>query len=145
MRFTKRAVGPDQHVKCIVRPARIAHATISPHSFVPHEGYVLVDENFRPMTGPLNPAPAAAVLRVNHYLTKSWEECIARRFLRAEINTGKLKPLTLAQWREWDVQWSQVEDLGATAFGPQMRRLERQLSATPVPTAMPGQRVFPVI
>ncbi len=143
-RFTKRAIAPDQHVKCIVRPGRIAHATISPHAFETRDGFALVDENFRPMTGPLNSAPTAGVLRVNHYLTKSWEECIERRFLRAEINSGKLKPITLAQWREWDAQWSQVEDASAAAFAPRMRQLEQQLAVAP-PVAVPQTRDYPVI
>ena len=143
-RFTKSAGGPDQHVKCIVQPARIAHATISPHSFVTRDGSLLVDENFTPMTGALNPAATASVLRVNHYLTKSWEECSERRFLRAEINTGKLKPLTLEQWRELDAQWSRFEDAIAAAFVPAMRALERQRrSASPL--AVPAARNYPVI
>jgi hypothetical protein len=145
-RFTKSAGGPDQHVKCIVRPARIAHATISPHSFVTRDGSLLVDENFRPMSGALNPAPTAGVLRVNHYLTKSWEECIERRFLRAEINTGKLKPLTLAQWRELDAQWSRFDDPVARALVPQMRALEARLvMPDDIPLAVPDEQVYPVI
>lgn len=144
-RFTKSAGGPDQHVKCIVRPARIAHATISPHSFVTRDGSMLVDENFRPMSGALNPAPSASVLRVNHYLTKSWEECIERRFLRAEINTGKLKPLTIEQWHEWDGQWSGVDDPVATTFVPQMRALEQRLVPAEAPLFAPDSRIYPVI
>lgn len=127
-RFTKSAGGPDQHVKCIVRPSRIAAATISPHAFAPRDGFVLVNENFQPMTGPFNPAPTAAVLRVNHYLTKSWEECIERRFRRVEVNSGVLKPLTVEQWREWDAHWSVVDDPVAKAFVPQMRALEKQMA-----------------
>jgi hypothetical protein len=145
-RFTLSAGRPDQHVKCIVRPSRIAHATISPHSFVTRDGSLLVDENFRPMTGALNPAPSASVLRVNHYLTKSWEECIERRFLRAEINTGKLKPLTVEQWREWDGQWSAVRDPIATAFVPAMRALEKQLvRPDEIPVLVPDARAYPAI
>ena len=145
-RFVKSAGGPDQHVKCILRPERIAHATISPHSFVTRDGSLLVDENFRPMNGALNPAPTAAVLRVNHYLTKSWEECIERRFLRAEINTGKLKPLTMAQWREWDGQWSGAHDPVATTFAASMRELEKHLVVPDqIPITVPDERTYPVI
>jgi hypothetical protein len=145
-RFTQSAGGPDQHVKCIVRPSRIAHATISPHAFVTRDGTELVDENFRPMSGALNPAPAAAVLRVNHYLTKSWEECIERRFLRAEINTGKLKPLTMTQWREWDGQWSGVHDPVAQTFVPAMRAIEQRLvMPEEIPIRVPDEEIRPVI
>lgn len=145
-RFTQSAGGPDQHVKCIVRPSRIAHATISPHAFVSRDGSPLVDENFRPIHGALNPTPSASVLRVNHYLTKSWEECIERRFLRAEINTGKLKPLTMAQWREWDGQWSGVHDSSAKFFVPQMRALEKQLvMPDEIPIAVPDDESYRVI
>jgi hypothetical protein len=127
-RYTKRAIAPDQHVKCIVRPDRVVRATNSPHAFVAREGCAIVDENFRPLREPLNPAPSAGVMRVNHYVTKSWEECIERRFLRAEVNTGKLKPLTLEQWRELDAGWSLVDDASAAAFVPAMRELERRLA-----------------
>jgi len=39
-RFTQSAGGPDHHVKCIVRPPRIARATISPHSFETRDGSI---------------------------------------------------------------------------------------------------------
>ncbi|MSU24194.1 MAG: hypothetical protein EXS32_10280 [Opitutus sp.] len=126
-RYTNYAGVADHHVKCIVQPGRIASATASPHAFVVRDGWSLVDENFRPMTGPLNPAPTARVLRLNHYITKSWEECIERRFLRVEVNTGKPKPLTLSQWREWDANWSLAPDASALAFVAPMRALESRM------------------
>lgn len=141
-RFTKRAASPDQHVKCIVRPRRVVKATNSPHAFVARDGFSVVDERLQPLAGPLNPAPSAEVLRLNHYVTKSWEECMERRFCRPEVNTGKLKPLTLEQWRELDANWSVVDDPVAVGFASPMRALEARLSRSG-PSAFGLERVLP--
>jgi hypothetical protein len=116
---------PDHHVKCIVRPERIQRSVNLGHQFEPVAGYIIVDENGRPMMESLNDQPSGCKLRINHYLIKSWEEWRVRR-RRPQANTGQVTPHSEAQWREWDVYWSEHIDRSAQRFLPEMRALRRK-------------------
>lgn len=127
-RFTRRAAGPDQHVKCIVQPARIVRAIAGGHLFEPRAGFVGVDEHKRPLTDSLTPSPSTDVLRVNHYLIKSIEEMIARRTSR-DIGYGDKAKLPLLEWLRLDRGWNAVEDATAQTVEPRMRELDAALAA----------------
>jgi hypothetical protein len=107
-RFTYRAPDPDPHVKCIVRPDRIEAPVVSAHQFRPTARQMIVDENYRPMTGPWAEQPSTARLRINHYLVKSWEEYRQRRLKRPTVDGHTAHGE--ASWREWDVLWSMHHD-----------------------------------
>jgi hypothetical protein len=119
----------DNHVKCVVRPERVIRSLQIGHSFEPKPGFVIVDENKRPLAESLNSNPTVHRLRINHYLVKSWEEWQHRRG-RPQANTGMVTPHSEQQWREWDVSWSQCEDLSALAYLEQMQRVKAELFQT---------------
>jgi hypothetical protein len=126
-RFTRRAGGPDQHAKCIVRPTRVVKALVSGHQFEPQPGFGVVDEKHRPLTTTLNPCPSADLLRINHYLTKSIEELVVRRTSR-EIDVGDKNKLPLLEWVRLDRNWNAVEDRSAQRLEPRMRQLAAELN-----------------
>jgi glycosyl transferase family 92 len=71
-------------VKSIVDPARTIEC-LNPHRFVFSEG-VPIDESKRPFEGVMTQAYTYELLRVNHYYTKSEEECDARKQARLRQN-----------------------------------------------------------
>ena len=52
---------------------------------------------------------------------------ITEEWLFFGANTGIPTPHTLAQWREWDRTWSEVEDPIARQFVPRMHEAQRSL------------------
>ena len=119
-RFVNRHPGVDPHVKCIVRPERIVRSRIIGHAFETASPFSIVDEKGVPTSEPFSASPTANVLRINHYLVKSWEEWRVRR-MRPQANTGAPTPLPESAWREWDGAWSSFEDRSALKFHPQMK------------------------
>lgn len=107
--YTQRFAVPDQHVKCIVDPARIVGPVLIAHEFQCVDGEVVVNENGEPMAGPFSQRPTADILRINHYLTKSHDELIARR-KRIQANTGEISSLAIDEWLRLEAGWNQVED-----------------------------------
>jgi SAM-dependent methyltransferase len=65
--------------KCIVDPTRV-RTCLDPHSFAFTEGG-LVDELERPVTGQFTDEQCYSRLRINHYFTRSEEEC-AQKYAR---------------------------------------------------------------
>jgi hypothetical protein len=111
---------PDHHVKCIVDPRRIVRPLVIGHHFECVAGQVVVDERGVPMNGPLNPRPTADIFRVNHYLTKSRAEMIARR-KRIQANTGEPSSLSIDEWIKLEATWNQVRDPIAARYGDRVR------------------------
>ncbi len=88
-RFTRSELGCNPHVKSIVRCSRTTEY-ISPHRF--EHTCPAVDENFIEIQGP-DPVPpngTADRIYVAHYVTKSYEECMARR-RQPRADTGGLR------------------------------------------------------
>jgi len=121
-RFTRRCALPDQHVKCVVQPARVIRAIAGGHQFEPAPGFAMVDENKNLMSGALTSAPTANLLRVNHYLVKSIEELVERRTSR-DIGYGDKLKLPLVEWIRLDRGWNQVEDRTASRYHTAMSEL----------------------
>jgi hypothetical protein len=119
-RFTQRSATVDTHVKCIVRPDRIERSEVVGHAFRALPGFRVVDERMRTMTEPQSDAPSASVLRLNHYLVKSWEEWRLRRS-RPQVNTGLPTVHPEALWRTWDKEWSATTDTSALRYLDSMR------------------------
>ena len=130
--YAMRAAAPDQHVKCIVDPARIVRPLVVGHQFECVPGQVVVDEKGEPMTGPLHPRPSADLLRINHYLTKSRTEMIERR-RGIQVNTGKVSPLSIEQWCALEATWNQIRDPIAARYGDRVRKAARQLDPIGTP------------
>lgn len=124
-RFTRRAEGPDSHVKCIVRPGRVRRAVVLGHQFLPRPGFRIVDEKFRAMDSPLAAEPSTDLLRINHYLTKSIEELVMRRTVRDRRFLPARSIPVLERIRR-EKPWNSVEDHSATVFEPRMVALARE-------------------
>jgi Glycosyltransferase family 92 len=71
-------------VKSIVDPSRTVQA-LDPHRFTFSEGFP-VDESKQPIDGVMTQTYSYELLRVNHYYTKSEEECEARKQTRIRQN-----------------------------------------------------------
>ncbi len=130
-RFTRCADQPDAHVKCIVQPSRVVRSSLIGHVFEPKPGFHLVDEHQRAIATPLSPRPSCDRLRINHYITRSQAELRARRLLRPQANTGRIKEHTAEQWQDWDRGWNTTFDASATAFTSEMHELDRRLHRDP--------------
>lgn len=74
-RFTRRAASVNPHIKSIIRLKDAICMNTDPHSFIVKN--TVINENFvdLPKEYALDPTGTAHVLRINHYATKSKEEC----------------------------------------------------------------------
>lgn len=91
-RFRKRAAEVDRHIKSIVDPSR-TFRWVTVHKYT--HSTPAVDEYERPIPETESrPEPATAdIIQLNHYVTKSYEECLERRNrLRADINAKHQMP-----------------------------------------------------
>lgn len=77
-RFTRRAIEVDRHIKSIVDPIR-TFRWVTVHKYT--HNTPAVDEYCRPIAETESrPEPATAdYIQLNHYVTKSYEECLERR------------------------------------------------------------------
>jgi hypothetical protein len=76
-------------IKSIVDPNRTDRC-MNAHYFIYHQG-MTVDENEFPIWREFTRSPSYSILRVNHYWTKSEQEC-REKFARARADTGGLRP-----------------------------------------------------
>jgi SAM-dependent methyltransferase len=77
------------HVSSVVRPGRVLSFP-SPHHAEYHPGIHAVTENGDPTQGPLTERVSIRRLRMNHYWTKSMEEC-KRKCLRGRSDNGQTR------------------------------------------------------
>ena len=89
-RFTACSNEVNPHVKSIVRPEFVKSVGKNPHTFVPKEGKIIVNE--RGETMPPNYAimkdGTANILRINHYITKSLGEYVERKMTKPDAATA---------------------------------------------------------
>lgn len=111
-RFTKRQKDINPHIKCFVDPRR-THKYFTPHRFT-HPGSHLVDEHFKevPDDDPIPPNGTCDFIQLNHYCTKSFEECKERRS-RLRADTGTLRDMPQFFY---DHDRNEVEDFKARDF-----------------------------
>jgi len=108
-RFTRRGVGIDPHVKCIVY---IPHAaSIGIHCPALKAGYVQYDCDGRVFSGPFNKAGNQDIARINHYFTKSLAE-FREKVLRGRADTHT--PRSLSEFAGGDQ--NDVKDTSAIDF-----------------------------
>ena len=84
----------NAHVKSIVDPRRTL-SSLSPHHFQYVAGELAVDEAGRPVAGPWSDRVSVETLRVNHYWSKSQEEC------RAKFARGRATMPTKRGWQQF--------------------------------------------
>ncbi len=127
-RFVRRRAEIDQHHKCIVRPERVTRTLVLGHLAECVPGYTIVDQLNRPVTTPTSATPARERLRINHYLTKSVMEMIARRTARDPI-TGDQPRRSLIEWLTSEKDWNMVEDASAQRFLGRMESVAAEFPA----------------
>jgi hypothetical protein len=118
--YRRRAAWVDQHVKCIVNPTKVTAPAVSAHSFHCLPGEVIVDENYRPMSGPFAEEPSAETLCLNHYLIKSRAEMVERR-TRLQVD-GARSVHSLEKWEWFDSYYNAVEDVRIQRFAARLER-----------------------
>jgi hypothetical protein len=108
-------------VKCIVDPARTIECE-NPHLFHYSEGSP-VDENKQPFEGVMTQTYSYDLLRVNHYYTKSEEECEARKQARLQQNPAfkEARPT-----REEHAIYNQINDETILMYLPALREALNQ-------------------
>lgn len=116
--YRRRGDWVDQHVKCIVNPAKVSAPAVLAHSFHCLPGEVIVDENHRPMTGPFSAQPSAEIFCLNHYLIKSHDEMVARRTRRTA--DAPRSAHSIEKWERFDSFYNTVEDLRIQRFAAQL-------------------------
>lgn len=125
-RFQRSAGGPDQHVKCIVRPDRVERSLCIGHAFLPSGEREIVDEKGQSVTSAKVSNPSAERLRINHYLVKSWAEWRTRRG-RPQADSGRPTEHAESSWRAWDAAWSSAEDYAACRYIAEMKMLRQTM------------------
>ena len=133
--FRLRAAKPNEHVKCIVNTTKVVTPTVLGHSFECLAGETIVDENFKPVTGPFAAEPSSEVLCLNHYISKSFEEMRRRRSRLPPCKDETI--FTYEQYAASDAQLNEFEDTRIQRFVPRLKsRLaaerEQSYSATQV-------------
>lgn len=112
--YTRRAVEDNpinRHVKSIVDPRQtVAYHT--PHSFQYVRGLPAYTERFKAVHGPLTRNVSFDLFRVNHYWTKSVEEC-RRKFERGRADTGEQRA-----WREFEQARDDLDAVEDTTIVP---------------------------
>jgi hypothetical protein len=87
--YVRRSPEPAS-IKSIVYPQRTLRC-LNPHGFAYSAGGMPVDEQERPVDGLLGESFTMSRVRINHYWTKSEEEC-ARKFERMTVATPRSGP-----------------------------------------------------
>jgi hypothetical protein len=126
----KTPEGPQQS-KTVLDPTRADHCG-GAHFFFYREGAgSAVDELHRPVPYGRTPLPAADLLRVNHYYTKSIEEG-KRKLLKRAATTGDLRTAAHERLETVDAGMNEVLDETITAYVPELRsRLGLAVDAQP--------------
>jgi len=108
-RFTRRQKDVNPHIKSIVKPHKTIQAR-TPHKFIHTKMHLAVDEGWRTIgeTDSMPPNGTDKIIQINHYSTKSREECLKRRS-RIRVDTGGHYPVDFFEAHDRN----EVEDLRA--------------------------------
>ena len=124
-RFTHRA--PDDfernhNVKTILNPRHtlLSHGA---HFFEYRMGCCSTDENLLETKGNLNPRNPASRIQINHYVTKSWEECWAK------YNRGRADTVIFYADKQFKYDdRNEIEDTSLRDFRRELIKLPRRKS-----------------
>lgn len=110
-RFTKRARRISSVVKSIYRIKSISYPSVH-HSYL-RPGYISIDTNRRRTYGPTHHVGDCSVAQINHYISKSQEECKKRSLRGRATYPGNRK---MEHCINGMGKYSQTEDLLALDF-----------------------------
>lgn len=120
--FRMRAAKTNEHVKCIVDTTKAVRPAVLGHAFECLPGETIVDEKFRPMSGPFAAEPSVDLFCINHYTSKSFEEMLWRRSRLPACHDETI--YTYEQYAASDAQLNEVED---TRIQPLVQRMKSGL------------------
>lgn len=122
--YLHRAKGVSPHIKSIVNPRRIA-GPVTTHRWFYKNGIIAADENENPVEHSSAAPAAAAILRINHYWSKSLEDG-QNKVARGAVDQPRFEDRrTMKQWHDFDRSMNEVEDREILRFLPALKqRLE---------------------
>lgn len=87
----------NAHIKSIVQPEAVDFCP-SPHYFAYRRGFFCVSENMEQIHGPFSKTVGGTSIRLNHYWSKSTEECVEK------IAKGKADSGEFRVWQEYELR-----------------------------------------
>lgn len=119
--YLRRAKHVSPAVKSIVNPRRIA-APVNTHRWLYKDGIVAADESERPVEHWQAIPAAAAILRINHYWSKSLEDG-KNKVARGAVDRPPLdQRRSMKQWHDFDRTINEVEDREILRFLPALKQ-----------------------
>lgn len=128
--YLRRAKRVSPAIKSIVNPRRIA-APANTHHWLYKNGSIAADENERPVEHWQAIPATAAILRINHYWSKSLEDG-QNKVARGDVDRPPCDPRrSMKQWHDFDRTMNELEDREILRFLPALkRRLEMRRQST---------------
>jgi hypothetical protein len=121
-------------IKSIVNPRRVA-APGNTHRWLYKNREIAADESERPVEHSQAIPAAAAILRINHYWSKSLEDG-QNKVARGAVDQWALdNPRSMKLWHDFDRRMNEVEDREILRFVPKLKRrleMRAQSHASPV-------------
>lgn len=109
-RFTKRLPNVTAAIKCMYKTKTVAVPSAHYSEF--HPGYITIDSNRAKLKDIIHPIGDDVVAQINHYISKSQEECKKRSIRGRACHFGH-RPMSHCKNGE---KFSQIEDLLALNF-----------------------------
>jgi hypothetical protein len=88
----------NSHIKSIVNPKQVKNYS-DPHSFLYTNNQFAVTENYKPIQGPWSETISVSQLRINHYWSRSREECL-KKIQRGRADTNQSRTLSECEIRD---------------------------------------------
>jgi Glycosyltransferase family 92 len=118
--YLRRANRISPQIKSIVNPRRIAGPG-NTHRWLYKNGIIAADECERPVAHSRATPAAAAVLRINHYWSKSLEDG-QNKVARGRVQQVPFDRRSMELWHEFDRTMNEVEDREILRFVPALKR-----------------------
>lgn len=87
----------NSHIKSVVQPQAVDFCP-NPHYFIYRRGFFCVSESGERIDGPFSKTVGATTIRLNHYWSKSTEECVEK------IAKGKADSGEYRVWQEFELR-----------------------------------------
>ena len=107
--FTLCQPGQNNHIKTIAKPGSI-ESFGNAHFITLKPGSIYTDVKRNRINGPFNDNEVTDIAQINHYFSKSKEECI-KRYSRKRADTGTVHEITEETLESWRNSLNQREDL----------------------------------
>lgn len=106
--FTLCQPGQNNHIKTIAKPSSIENFG-NAHFITMKQGSIYTDVKRNRINGPFNDNEVIDVAQINHYFSKSKEECF-KKYSRKRVDTGTIYEITEETLESWRNSLNQRED-----------------------------------